>query len=500
MTAPTRWFPAAVAVVAAVSFLRCYPPLVAFASVSFGDQGWPLAVDSLLDDGWTPTREFGYFYCLLTLEIDRAWFAAVGRTPWTAAALTAVGTAFLAVGLIRFANAAQLGPAARLVLLAAVPFAVMPFPYPSPMHAIEPALLVNALAYQARGKPAAALVLATLAVFCKPGLGLVYGLVLGLLVLAGGGGWKGRIRALLPAAVVGLAVACGLAARYGWGPVAETLFPLRAAQTYREAGYGFFSAEGFRFWLPLHVGPAGMVAHYLLTPAGFWLTASVLLLVGAVRQVGRLRDPVAATVVTCGVLHVAFVLVMFGTQWSWLYYSAVLVCGLAAVVPEPAAGGTLRWRTGTLVGLAVLGMFGPVVASLVHWGTWEERPETAGLYAHPDDAAAWGQVREQGRRGVRVLVFTRAGAAGLLFPELDAPRSWFLLRSTATPAEVDRVTAQLRAAQLLVIPRADRDLYPDLPGFREELERAFEPAGAGLSFRVLRRVRPPAGGPAGGGP
>src|SRR5207244_175667 len=127
---------------------------------------------------------------------------------------------------------------------------------------------------------------------------------------------------------VAVAVAAGLAAWVGWGPVAETLFPTRAAKTYSQDNYGFFTAEGFRFWLPVHVSPATWPVHYLLTPAGFWLVASVLLVIGTARRVGRLRDPVAAAVATCGVLHAAFVLVMFGTQWSWLYYSAVLVCGL----------------------------------------------------------------------------------------------------------------------------------------------------------------------------
>src|SRR5439155_26645472 len=195
--APGWRFAAAVAAVAALSFLRSLPPLVAFENVAFRDQGWPLTVDAMVADGWVPTRDFGYFYGLLTLATDRAWFAAAGRTPWAAAGLTAVGTAFLALGLVRFARAARLGPAGRLVLLAAVPFAVMPLPYPTPMHAVEPALLVNALAFQAAGNPAAALVLATVAVFVKPGLGLVYGLVLGLLVLAGGGDVRTRVRRLL---------------------------------------------------------------------------------------------------------------------------------------------------------------------------------------------------------------------------------------------------------------------------------------------------------------
>ena len=72
-----------------------------------------------------------------------------------------------------------------MLFVAAVPVALMPLPYPTPLHAIEAALLVNALAFQARGRLAAALVLATVAVFIKPGLAYFHGLALVLLVGVG---------------------------------------------------------------------------------------------------------------------------------------------------------------------------------------------------------------------------------------------------------------------------------------------------------------------------
>src|SRR5262249_15250991 len=161
---------------------------------------------ALLDDGLVPTRDFGYFYGLLALPIDRAWFAIFGRTPAATAGLTALGSAFLALGLIRFAWAAVPGFWPRVLFVAAVPVALMPLPSPPPLHATEAALLVNALASQARGRLAAALALVTAAVFIKPGLAYFYGLALVLLILGGYSGaattWRDRLRTMIPAAVV----------------------------------------------------------------------------------------------------------------------------------------------------------------------------------------------------------------------------------------------------------------------------------------------------------
>src|SRR5207248_2161158 len=87
------------------------------------------------------------------------------------------------------------------------PIAVMPLGYPSPVHALEAALLVHALALHARGRYAAALVPAVVAVFVKPALGYPYAAGLALLALAHPpaprtGRW--RAGALLPAAALHL--------------------------------------------------------------------------------------------------------------------------------------------------------------------------------------------------------------------------------------------------------------------------------------------------------
>ena len=239
-----------------------------------------------------------------------------------------------------------------------------------------------------------------------------------------------------------------------------------------------------------HIEPTWLEVNrfYLLAPAGFWLLATAILLVAAARLARTLHDPVSATIITCAVLHAVFVLFLFGNRWSWLYYSAILVCGLAAALPKPRSGeskGRRRGRMllGLLACLALLGQVGPLAVQR-RWKDYRRTDDTSGLYALPADADAWNEIRERARRE-RVMVFTNTGAAFVVFPELDSSRGWYLLRSTTTPAEIERVRSQLRAADLLVLP--DIGLYPNWPEFSEELA-AFQPVSEAPSFRLMRRV------------
>jgi hypothetical protein len=206
----------------------------------------------------------------------------------------------------------------------------------------------------------------------------------------------------------------------------------------------------------------------------------------------RLREPLAATVVTCAFLHLAFVCFLFGNEWSWLYYSAILVCGLGAVVGDPARSDESNWAIPVV--LAALAVIGQILQTRFALGlavTWSPSPATGGLYADPADAAAWERVREIERRDRgRVMVFGPSGGGFVVFPEVDSPRVWFLLRSTATPSERERVKAQLRAADWLVVGKDDQHKPPDWPEFQNELKN-FQPAEESASLRLLQRKTRP---------
>lgn len=484
-------FPLAIAIAAALSTARYVPHMLSFVGTVFGDPGWPLAVDALLDDGLVPTRDFGYFYGLLALPIDRAWFAVMGRTPMAVVTLTVLGTAFLTVGVIGFASIAVRGFWPRVLLVAAVPVAVMPLQYPTPLHAIEAALLVNALALQVRGRYAAALALVTVAVFIKPGLAYFHGLAIVLLILRGVGptSWKERLRSMIPAAVVLVVIATGLALRFGTGPLLETQFPFRVLQTYQDDNYGFFTGVGSEFWKPI----GNPITRYILFPAGFWLVASGWLVVGAILRLRRLREPHAATVATCAFLHLVFVVLLFGNEWSWLYYSAILVCGCCAIIGDPSTPEPRQWLAAVL--LAMLALSGQFLHTLylilIPMEQWERSPALGGLYAEPEDAAAWSNIRDLAQKpGQRVMVFGHSSGAFVVYPEIDSPRAWFLLRSTMTPSEAERVNAQLRAANWLVVSKAKQYSYPEKwPEFEAEVAK-FAVYGEAPSFVLMRRTSP----------
>lgn len=472
-----------------LNFVRLLPVVLGFVFVLMADAGWALGTDAAwADHGLVPTKDFAYFYGLLTLVVDRGWFALFGRTPTAVALLVAVCNLATAAGLVLFGRGVGVGRIGRVLLAVAAPIAVMPLGFPSPAHALEAALLALALGSQAVGRPAVSLVLCVLAVFVKPALGFVYGPILVAVILTAPGSWALRFRNLIPAAVTAVVVAGSLAAVFGTGPVAETLFPLSATKVYAADRYGFFFGIGRKFWVPEPFNPL----YYLLTPAGFWLAATLLLIAGSVPLIRRLRDRRASTVLTCLVLHAVFVLVLFGNQYSWLYYAFLPVCGAAGVIAGWEQDEQRRsWKTILAIGLCGLAVSGQSLMALEAGKLWTavvRSDDTGGLYAFPEDEAAMREIRGLAKTN-RVLVLTRSGGPGVVFPELDGPHGWYLLRPVALPVEIERMRGQIREADYLVIPTAADASLNTWPEFFEEF-KSFRQEKQYSSFLVVKRTVP----------
>lgn len=477
-----------VLVLAALNFLRQLPEVHSLGALAFGDPGLGLAVDSLLSDGLLPTRDFAYFYGLLGVAVDRVWFAALGRTAAADTLFLFVCNLLLAWALVRFGRALGLPPAARWLLVAGVPVAVMPLRYTSPTHALDAVLIAHALAWQARGNLRAAFAGAVAGVFVKSALVSVYATGLLALILFGPRAvptnWRTRLRELIPGAVLGCAVLALLVGWFGATPVVKTLFPLAGAKTYEGENFGFFFGVGRRFWLP----DQPSLLFYLFGPAGFWLLASLVALAGVPGLVRDRRDPKAAALLACAALHVVFVCLLFGNEMSWLYYSFLPVMAAAGVVGRwVAAGVAPRWL---LVGLPVVAVCGWVGFAVHGVSLWKDRVRpaaTEGLFAPAKDAAAWGRVRELGVRE-RVLVLTPSGAGRVLFPEVDSVRSSALLPLVAPAAEVEDLLKRLKAADVVVIHDVTGPMFERWAPFAAELAYFAEVPGLrGETFRVLRR-------------
>lgn len=511
-------------VLAAASFAGSLPNILGFDRFAFGDEGWALTVDEMLDEGQKPVTDFGYFYGLLTLLIDRALFAAAGRTPEAVAGLYAACALLVTVGIARTMVAAKLDRVSAAFLAVCAAYMVMPIFYPSPAHAVEAALLAHAIAFHAGGRPGRALALVTVAVFVKPSLAYVYGLILLVLILAGWPTGTGRLKRLIPATVAGVAILGTLIATFGWDAVVKTQLPFGAMKSYEESGFGFVNGSGRQFWLPdppkppKPQDPNFYLKFYLLTPATVWLLSSVFLVAAALRLLPHARRPAASATIACAVLHLVFVFVLFGNQWSWIYYPYILFVGAAvglsewnrialertqpaAAPPAPPAGGEPpaaeeEQSSGPLapVGmiLLVLAALGQVFSIWVGyadlWRTVRRSPVTAGLWFHPDKIEDWAAVRQAAKTG-RVFVLTKMGCPHLLAPEVDCPRTWCLARATVTPAELDRVRRGLAAAEWVVVPVwHDNDLM-DWPELADAV-KPFHEFKKLFSVTVYRRQHP----------
>ena len=414
------WF----AVLAVAVFLAAtawnWPTRMGFRGHFFGDPGANLAVQDLIRRGLRPTIDFVYQYGLLALLFGRAWFALLGASPLSFQVSAIVFGLWMIASLTRIVRDRKIGPSGAALLLVGLPFFV-PSSQPNFAHGLESALLCQALAEQSRGRRATALALATAAVFAKPSLGFVYGLIL-LLATLGSLRDRRSVRALLgreglgPAIATGLILLAVLAAVYGVVPLVRTVIPTAGMANYRAANFGFFRGVGRLFWNP----PGVTAGYYVGTVVGFWIVGSLTLMAAGLAAARRLfadrggaplatgSGSAAEMVATCALLHATFVL---GPLRPSVHM------GLRYLRPRRRAGGHDRPRprlAGWVWGLVVLASVGhksTVTGPIAAWKVTSPAPETAGLWETAEARAEWSEV----------LGMTRGGA-------LDGPRGRGLLR------------------------------------------------------------------------
>jgi hypothetical protein len=306
------------------------PANFTFDQFAFCDAGGNLTVQYLIAHGLRPAIDFGYHYGLLPPAITKPWFAILGASPSAYLGLMVAANLTMAWALARVAAALEFGAFGVVLAALAIGFAVQSS-YPAAAQAVEACLLGLALAEHAVGRRDRALALAGAAVFAKPSMGFVYGLLLVLLLARdarrNGRGVRGMIRAFTPAAVLCIVIAVLLASMFGSRGMRTTVLPLEGFRSYRALNYGFFHGSGRGFWDL--TGMPWLI--YLVGVAGFWIAASLFLIGSAVAAAlilfstrGR-NDSVSARrqefVVVCMLMHVAFVCLFFGSRGSWVYYS-----------------------------------------------------------------------------------------------------------------------------------------------------------------------------------
>ena len=326
-----------------VCFLR-WPLLYNFDRFAFWDWGAYLVAHYLIQQGKMPVTDFGWQYGLLPLLLQELWFHLLAAGPASFLILSFPCAIVSTIAMGRLANLASKGPG-HVLVLASLPFVVG---FGDLSHYLEPALLSVGLLLQLQGKREQSLALATAACFTKPSMPYLYGLLL-LIFIVLDLKHRDRLRvrslasALAPAACTGLALTVLLVAAFGWIPVISSLLPLTGARNYRVLHYGW-GELGKLLYLPgLRLG------YHLGTPVTFWVCATFYLAASAfvvgwrvVRK--KMSSPASYEIVlTCALLHFAFIGFFYGSPSSWANYAYIPVMGAAATDAWSRASAKLIW-------------------------------------------------------------------------------------------------------------------------------------------------------------
>ena len=460
------------------------PGIADFEKFAFYDQGAWLRLDQLVAGGAKPTVNIGYSYGMLPLILGRGWFILLGRTPWAFIAFVTTCNMIAAWGMARIiqaVGAARWRVAFGCLLL---PYAIFPSNY-SLMHALEMMLLVLALAQLARGRCGGALAFATLALFTKPTMAYILGLL--LLLLAG---WlKKGFRVVI--APVLAAVACILLELFTLGstPLLNNLLPLTGGRSYRAMNFGIFRA-GTDFWWHREANPLATALYYLFTPVTFWLIASFLLWLLAAGAIARLvrkracapRDPLLATT---GILHAFFVFAFFAWSGSWTYYSYLLVIGLLTALPAVPWPRVLRAGAAALAWIALCGLFSDIGDGIGRWRGMQRSADAGGLWVYPDLLAEAQKLRATAGPHAYFLV---NGELPLFWPDARTPAVWFLSPGIPTPTEIQHIRNDLAASDEVILYRSysrNQEAW-NWPEFSRE-HSTFSPEWEGRYFRVFKR-------------
>jgi hypothetical protein len=467
------------------------PESMSFDRFAFCDHGANLTLQYLIANGLRPSLDFGYHYGLLPALIGRIWFALFGATPWSYQSAMMLAGLLGAWAIAKMLSQLKIGAIGVALAIITLGYSFQAS-YINFAHAIEAVLLSHALAEQARGSKASALALVSAATFAKPSMGYVWGLVLVVLIvrelIGAEFALRRMIRALTPAAIVVVSLALVLSLFYGATTLLHTALPIEGATAYHSMNYGLLGT-GQRFW-----DPKGLPwTFYLIDVSGFWIASTLFLFASVLFQLlSRSAHAVSPqrkeVILTCAILHLAFLIFFFGNQWSWIYYPYLLMVGVAVAAdlgPTPRRIGMM------LCVLAVLSWTDIAYWSHRWWQTTKPDAATAGLWATADERDEWLSVRAL-TKDHKALMLDSMGATELLFPGFGDPVSLYLTRGLMLSSDINRKLDKLSSAQEVVVPItiAACTGVPDAPEFRQALKN-FDLAWSGKHFEIFQRRKVP---------
>lgn len=426
----------------------------------YGDTGSSLMAARLMDSGATPWLDFNYYYGFATLWVNQAWYNMFGYTPWSNHLLNMLCRVLLAWGtadLMCSLGWNRSKPLLGLVLLSSpVLFCFLWF---TTAHTMESALVIFSLSMAVKRRFSSALFLATLALLFKPALAYFLGLFLILLMFISNdaSGWRHRTwmvaKQILPSLLLLIAYSGYVCIVWGWRVCLHSLFPLSAMQGYGELSHGFFT-QGSLFWFPRYGDVPRMLEHYLLTPAGLWVAGTLYLLhhtaLGCIRwATTRTASPQQICLVLCGMLHLMFILVLFGNEWSWLYEPYLLIFGVAAALSQRVQ--ISGYFLPVLMVLTACSLVPMVQNSAQSWKEMRSFTDRHFLFMTAEHHEELEQIEAMAKQHVLLFV-TRQGAPAVLLGVRGVP-TWSYLRLPARDWERLALHKQMTSAEIMVFPK-----------------------------------------------
>ena len=206
------------------------PETMSFENFAFCDRGANLTLQYLVANGLRPAIDFGYHYGLLPILLARGWFAIFGASPIAYQLAMLACNILFAWALARVIIRLEVGGIGLALAIIAIGFAFQSS-YPNLAQAVEAVLLCFGIAEHARGSRTGALALATAAVFAKPSMGYVYGLLLIILIARDlartGFAFRRLFDAIGPAVIVFVGLTTTLCLTYGVKAFLRTVVPYR---------------------------------------------------------------------------------------------------------------------------------------------------------------------------------------------------------------------------------------------------------------------------------
>lgn len=428
-----------------------WPQVYSFVSFGFRDQGSFITLETLAVQKLRLGLDVGYTYGLLPVYLQHVVALLHGHGH---IASLGFGVVYLLVMAVFWTLLWwRLGGSRELFVALALlsPYAVIVLPVPA--HALLQVSIVFALFWVLVDDLPKALAASIVGWLSVPSLPIVLtGLVCGLIVTGSIERRAKTIADLLRPAALGAGAFLGLGSLltllYGWDSFGTTVLPTSGAAMYRAMNYGLFGV-GWQFLHP----PGARVGYYLGTVVGWWVFGTLLLMGVGMRAATdayrrRKLTGTAAFVTLCSLLHVAFVVLAFGSGFHVMYYTPVLISGVFAGLSTIRSRSLRVSALTAFVGLGVLGLTTTVRADLNSWKTSARFESTRFLYAPITFQEEWKPILDMAA-GRNVLVLSYGNGVSELFPEIHTPRSWFLLPGLLKDIERKRLLEQIRGADVV---------------------------------------------------